>query len=419
MGSFSGTGRDPARETAHGGGSSARGGGGTGRSRRRLRVWMPVALGALAAAAVLLGGVLPASTPRAPASSPARSFNPDVDPGTPLDGRPAPNFTLTNQFGQPVSLEQFRGKVVILAFVDSECTSICPLTTTSMLQALRMLGAHGRSVQLVGIDANPTATTVADVRAYSAAHDMTHRWDFLTGTTAQLSVVWHQYNVYVAAVHGNIDHEPAVYVIGPRGGERTLFLTQMAYASVTQQAQLLANSVATLLPGRPKVPQLASLRTIPGTPPTTTLSMKVVGGSTGSRALEIGPGHPHLFVFFATWLEETSNLPARLDALNRYAAMARRHRWPTLVLVDEAVTEPSPGSLSGFLRGLTVRLDYPVVVDTTGRLADGYGVLNLPCTVLTSTTGHIVLVNQNWGGWPSITGLEAAVGHAQSTAQRH
>src|SRR5580658_8048097 len=42
--------------------------------------------------------------------------NPDVDPGTTLPGITAPAFTLTDQFGQQVSLAQFRGKVLVVAF---------------------------------------------------------------------------------------------------------------------------------------------------------------------------------------------------------------------------------------------------------------------------------------------------------------
>ena len=49
----------------------------------------------------------------------------------PLD-LPAPEFTLTGQFGEPVSMHHFRGKAVVLAFVDSQCTTICPLTTATL-----------------------------------------------------------------------------------------------------------------------------------------------------------------------------------------------------------------------------------------------------------------------------------------------
>ena len=52
--------------------------------------------------------------------------------------------------------------------------------------------------------------------------------------------------MYVAASHGNIDHEPAVYLIDAQGRERTLYLTQMAYASVAQQAELMASGLSRL-----------------------------------------------------------------------------------------------------------------------------------------------------------------------------
>jgi cytochrome oxidase Cu insertion factor (SCO1/SenC/PrrC family) len=123
-----------------------------------------------------------------PAAS-AAEMNPNLDLGSSLGRQPAPDIKLVNQFGQPMSLSQFRGKIVMLGFEDSECTTVCPLTTQSMLQAKQMLGAAGDQVQLLGVDANPTATSVADVLAYSRAHGMVNQWDFLTGSVAQLKTV--------------------------------------------------------------------------------------------------------------------------------------------------------------------------------------------------------------------------------------
>jgi len=51
--------------------------------------------------------------PAMPAASRAAPANPNLDLGTSLGGRPAPDFRLDNQFGQPMSLSQFHGKVVI------------------------------------------------------------------------------------------------------------------------------------------------------------------------------------------------------------------------------------------------------------------------------------------------------------------
>jgi hypothetical protein len=110
-------------------------------------------------------------------------------------------------------------------------------------------------------------------------------------------------------------------------------------------------------------------------------------------------------MFFATWLSQTSDLRARLTALNAYASAARRGRLPELVAVDEAVTEPSARAASAYLAHLGSPLNYPVALDTTGRLADGYGVQDQPWFVLTSATGKILWKHD---GWLGVSALEAA-----------
>ena len=205
--------------------------------------------GALTAAALLSvlaglagcgGGVNSPAGAQANPSSSAAEMNPNLDLGSSLDAQPAPDIKLVNQFGQPMSLSQFRGKVVMLAFEDSQCTTVCPLTTQSMLEAKQMLGAAGSQVQLLGVDANPDATSVADVLAYSRAHGLVNQWDFLTGSLAQLKATWAAYHIAVQIEQGQIDHTPALFVIDQSGREQKLYLTQLAYSSVGQSASTRA-----------------------------------------------------------------------------------------------------------------------------------------------------------------------------------
>src|SRR6201986_1372033 len=179
--------------------------------------------------------------------------NPNLDLGSSLGGKPAPDFRLRNQFGQPMSLSQFRGKVVMLAFEDSECTTVCPLTTQSMLQAKQLLGPAGSQVQLLGVDANPDAISVADVLSYSGTHALVNQWNFLTGSLAELKATWKSYDIAVQIEQDQIDHTPALVVIDQQGRERKLYLTQTAYSSVTQSAQVLADEISTPPPWYPKV----------------------------------------------------------------------------------------------------------------------------------------------------------------------
>jgi cytochrome oxidase Cu insertion factor (SCO1/SenC/PrrC family) len=340
-----------------------------------------------------------------PASS-AAEMNPNLDLGSSLGSLPAPGIALVNQFGQPMSLSQFRGKVVMLSFEDSECTTVCPLTTQSMLEAKQMLGAAGNQVQLLGVDANPVATSVADVLAYSRAHGMVNQWDFLTGSPAQLKAVWSAYHIAVQIEQGQIDHTPALFVIDQQGREQKLYLTQMAYSSVGQSAQVLADELSTLLPGHPHVASQESLASITVQGPSDQVALP---SATSDAKVSLGPGSPHLVLFFATWLSEVSDLKSELIDGNAYVATARKEGLPPLVAVDETVVEPSAQTVRTYLSGLGTSLSYPVALDTTGRVADGYNVQDQPWLALVSASGKIIWSHD---GWLSVPALTAAVQHA-------
>jgi cytochrome oxidase Cu insertion factor (SCO1/SenC/PrrC family) len=346
-----------------------------------------------------------------PAASAAMA-NPNLDLGTSLDNHPAPGIRLTNQFGQPVSLSQFRGRVVILSFADSECTTVCPLTTQSMVLAKQLLGTAGNNVQLLGVDANPKATSVADVLSYSRAHGMVNEWDFLTGSLAQLEATWSAYHIAVQIESGQIDHTPALFVISQQGKLQKIYLTSMAYSSVTQSAQVLAQEVSSLLPGHPKLASQQSLATVREQTPAAAITLpSAAPAATGSRAatVPLGPGKPRLVVFFATWLTETSNLQAELSGLNAYASDAARRHLPALTAVDETVTEPSAAAVRAYL-AQAGPLNFPVGLDETGRVADGYGVQDEPWLVLVSAAGKVVWSH---AGWLPLTALEqAAAAHS-------
>jgi cytochrome oxidase Cu insertion factor (SCO1/SenC/PrrC family)/thiol-disulfide isomerase/thioredoxin len=374
--------------------------------RRSVMKW--VALTAAAVFVVVLAtiGIVSRKSPTSSPQAAALATNPNLDTGTELRG-PAPDFTLTNQFGRPVSMHSFRGKVVLLAFNDSECTTICPLTTTAMVNAKGLLGAAGKNVALLGVDANPDAISVSNVRAYSRAHGMLHQWEFATGSLPALRRVWKDYKIAVQIEQGEIDHTPALFAIDPQGRLAKLYITQMSYASVDQLAQVLAQEAADLLPGRPKLVSLKSYEQIPPLGPSTKTTLP--GANGGSVAL--GPGKsPRLFVFFASWASETLDLNKGLDTLNQYRSMAAARGLPGLTAIDEGSVEPSQHALPAFLTQLPHPLSYPVAIDRTGRIADGYEVQDQPWLVLTSASGQILwYYDVSTQGWLSPAALAKRV----------
>lgn len=376
--------------------------------RGRLAVVAVVML-ALVALAAIISSQRPRRTPSA---SQQVAFSPNLDPGTALSG-PAPNFTLTDQYDKPVSLRDFRGKVVLLAFNDAQCTTVCPLTTTVMADAKRMLGKAGSQVALLGVNANPRATAVKWVRAYSEVHGLTHLWDFTTGAYTHLKRVWAVYHIAAEIEAGQIDHTPALFVINRHQQLERLYLTQMSYASVPQQAQLLAQQVASLLPGHPAVHSHLSYAPAKSTPPTERAALPLVGHG----AITVGPGRPRLLMFFASWDQEVMNLRSHLDFMNRYTALAKRDGLPQLVAVDEASVEPNAHALPRLLATLKRPLTYPVAIDRSGALADGYGVQDEPWLELVSRNGtELYFRDLSTSGWPSLATLAQQLRAALATS---
>ena len=158
-----------------------------------------------------------------------QSTNPTSYPigGFPMTGNLAPDFTLTDQFGHTMTLSSLRGHEVVLAFIDARCKTLCPLTAQIMYDAKVQLGSSASSrVDLVAVNANPTATSIPEVQAWSINHGMLHQWLFLTGTAQQLQSVYHVYNVYVQVSSNElVEHDPIMFIIDPQGHERLYFET--------------------------------------------------------------------------------------------------------------------------------------------------------------------------------------------------
>jgi cytochrome oxidase Cu insertion factor (SCO1/SenC/PrrC family) len=394
-------------------------------SRRRAvpGTWIAGGFVGLAALLIVVHAVIQPSARVAQDSATAASAlttNANLDPGLNLSTA-APAFTLTDQFGQPVSLASFRGKVVILAFNDAECTTICPLTTAALVDAKEMLGAAGSQVQLLGVDANPKAIAVEDLLSYSQLHGMTYQWRYLTGSLAQLRSVWKAYSVGVTISQSQTDHEPAIFVINQQGKLAKLYLTQLAYSAVGQLGQLLANEVSSLLPSHPAVNSHLSYAQIGGISPATGTTLPAAGGGY----VNLGPGQSgqgsraRLYLFFATWDQEITSLGGQLDALNAYQSAAAAAGLPGLTAIDEGSVEPSPSALPGFLNTLRQPLSYPVAIDGDGQVADGYGVQGAPWFVLTAPDGKVIW---SWevstSGWPSAAALDRHVRGALAAAPR-
>jgi protein SCO1 len=148
----------------------------------------------------------------------------DVMALSPTAAHRAPDFTLTDQRGHRMSLSDFRGRVVVLEFMDPHCTDICPLVAREFVNAYHDLGAKASKVAFVAVNVNQYYASPAYMARFSSEHQLSSipSWHFFTGATSALRAVWNNYGVAVEAPNPNADivHTSVVYFIDPTGHER-------------------------------------------------------------------------------------------------------------------------------------------------------------------------------------------------------
>jgi protein SCO1/2 len=109
-----------------------------------------------------------------------------------------PGVTLTRDDGRsvPLSAELDDGRPVVLNFIYTSCTTICPLSSQIFEQFQDDLGEARNSVHLVSISIDPEQDTPARLRAYAAQYHAARGWNHYSGSTASIIAVQKAFNAY-------------------------------------------------------------------------------------------------------------------------------------------------------------------------------------------------------------------------------
>ena len=136
-------------------------------------------------------------------------------------GHAVPDFTLTDQAGQQVSLSSLRGKVVVLTFGYSRCPNpnYCFRLSNNLRQvARRFRGELGKQLVLITIGIDPEVDHGAGLTAYAQRfHADPRSWHFLTGPLPEIHRVAGMFGMDFWSSEGLLTHTLHTVVIGADG----------------------------------------------------------------------------------------------------------------------------------------------------------------------------------------------------------
>ena len=202
-------------------------------SRRQWRIYLTVWLVALAAVTGALVGVTVPRLLAKPVAATTLGGGVIINPSV-----PAPSFYLRDQQGATVSMSTFRGSVVALTFLDTQCLNLCPLQA-SLLGTVQSDLGPGAHLSVVVVSVRPEADTPANIATFASAHGLKKGYSWLTGTKDQLASVWDSYGVGVQIANGDLAHSSIIYLIDRKGAERIAFADVPDVAAVEGDVRFL------------------------------------------------------------------------------------------------------------------------------------------------------------------------------------
>jgi protein SCO1/2 len=160
---------------------------------------------------------------------------------------PSPAFSLQDGDGRTRTLNDFRGRVVIVFFGFTHCPDVCPAELAKMAQVVRELGPSAGTVRVVFVSLDPQRDTPRIIRGYAAAFNPT--FIGLSGSAAAVNAAAVSFSVQFAKVplgHGDytVDHSTGSYVFDRHGRLRLVGTLATPVADWVHDLRTLAQEPA-------------------------------------------------------------------------------------------------------------------------------------------------------------------------------
>jgi protein SCO1/2 len=122
-----------------------------------------------------------------------------------------PDVVLTSEKGRKMSIREVleSDKPVMLNFIFTTCTTICPVLSASFSQVQDAMGSEVEDVTMVSISIDPEYDTVEKLSAYAQRFEAGEQWQFFTGQLEDIIAVERAFDIFRGS---KMNHEPVTLI---------------------------------------------------------------------------------------------------------------------------------------------------------------------------------------------------------------
>ena len=127
-----------------------------------------------------------------------------------------PDISLVRSDGARVNFahELDDGRPVLLDFIYTTCTTICPVMTQTFAEVQKRLGRDAAKVKMVSVSIDPEEDTPARLTEYAKRYQAGAQWTFYTGSAEASIAVQRAFDAYRG---DKMNHAPATFFRGAPG----------------------------------------------------------------------------------------------------------------------------------------------------------------------------------------------------------
>jgi protein SCO1/2 len=137
------------------------------------------------------------------------------------------NFKLVNQYGDSVTLETYKDKILLVSFFFASCETVCPKMNGYIGTHIYREFAKDTNIRFLSFTVDPANDSPAVLLKYAQSFNANNHWQFLTGSKTQIyDLAANSFKIPGAEdVHNGLFHSNKIVIVDKQKRVRGVFDT--------------------------------------------------------------------------------------------------------------------------------------------------------------------------------------------------